>query len=471
MKVHPCSQRVSARRLATVGLSLGALVFPACGHTPSEPSAPEGAIAAVEGPSLATFVDDAAAPFGTFNGIEFVRHTGFFEGATSLGEFRMPYEIIAPHDPSLGNGTVLVEPPHFGFGPVAREFVLGRELLFGNGFSYAAVGWGDDGLNVLDPTAQGLLLAGEPVANPGAPNPAPTLDEEILIQFTRALTTEPFAVEILGPLERRYAYGISQTASALMELQRNVAATQGPSLFDLTLLHAALWRPPWAPPGAWQFLNDDFEPIEGVGRVLFVEAEGDQLVSDAEQFRRAAGVPDYRVYEVAGAAHLPTPSNPLDHFTVMRAIFVAGDRWVRSGVEPPPTTLLESAPAGQIDPVYGVETGIARDGDLNALGGVRLPDLAVGRARFVASDPATLPPGFPPVFAVLTGSMVDLACEPLPGSDTDEPRFRNHGDYVNAFVRQVDELRRQGFLLEADAEAMKERAAESAVGKPGTCEA
>jgi hypothetical protein len=75
------------------------------------------------------------------------------------------------------------------------------------------------------------------------------------------------------------------------------------------------------------------------------------------------------------------------------------------------------------------------------------------------------------VLAVLTGSTVDLACEPLASSDTDEPRFRHHGDYVNAFTRQVDELRRQGFLLEADAEAMKERAAESAVGKPGTCEA
>lgn len=64
---------------------------------------------------------------------------------------------------------------------------------------------------------------------------------------------------------------------------------------------------------------------------------------------------------------------------------------------------------------------------------------------------------------------MDLACEPEPGASTDGPRFRNHGDYVRQFTRQVNELRREGFLLEADAEALEERAAESEVGRPGSC--
>jgi hypothetical protein len=114
-----------------------------------------------------------------------------------------------------------------------------------------------------------------------------------------------------------------------------------------------------------------------------------------EQFRRAAHLPDYRVYEVAGAAHLPGPRNPLDHPAVMRAIFVAADRWLRSGVEPPPSTLMEQAPAGEIDPVYGFATGIARAGDLNAKGGVRLPDLHVGRAQFIALDVSVPVPHYP----------------------------------------------------------------------------
>lgn len=173
---------------------------------------------------------------------------------------------------------------------------------------------------------------------------------------------------------------------------------------------------------------------------------------------------------MTGAAHAPSVNNPLNHNAVARAMFIAGDRWVRSGMEPPHSCLLGTAREGQIDPVYGFETGIVRDEDLNARGGVRLPDLAVGRARFIAVDPQTLIPGFPPPFAILSGSTVDLACEPALGSGTDDPRFLNHGDYVDRFIGQVNELVGQGFLLDADAEVLKERAAESGVGKPGSCE-
>lgn len=455
--------------LALLGRPFVAAALLACENGPAEPSRPQDPATAIAGPSLATFADGASTPFGTFNGIAYLRHTGFFEGVTTLGEFRVPYEIIAPDDPSLGNGTVLVEPPHFAFGPVGRDVVLGRGFLFASGLSYAAVGFGEHGRNILDPTASGLVLAGAPVANPGAFNPAGTLDEEIIVQFSQALTSESFAVEILGPAARRYAFGSSQTAAVLLETQRSVAGTESQGLFDLTVLYVALWHAPFPGEQVFDFLSGEFEPLGGVGRVLFVESEGDQVISDAEQFRRAVGEPGYRVYELAGAAHLPAATNPLDHAPVVRALFVAGDRWVRSGMEPPPSTLLEAAPGGQIDPVYGFETGIARDGDLNALGGVRLPDLAVARARFIASDPATLPPGIPPVFAILTGNMVDLACEPAPGSTTDEPRFRTHGAYVNAFTRQVNELQSRGFLLGADAEVLKQRAAESAVGAPDSC--
>lgn len=461
-------------RLALVGLWLGTLAVAACENGVQAPPVSEDIPADIPArveppftiPSPATFVDGVSAPFGTFNGISYKRHTGFFEGVTSLGAFRMPYEIVAPSEPGSSNGTVLVEPPHFGLGTVGRDAVLGHDLLFGNGFSYVTVGYSDNLLTVLDPTASGLVLRGAPVTNPGGPSTAP-VDEEILIQFTKALTQEPFAVEILGPMDRVYAYGISQTAVALLELQRNPAAMQGASLFDLTLLHVAVLRSPVQPPGVVQFLDGDFEPIGGVGRVLFVESEGDLVVSDAEEFRRAVGVPDYRVYELAGAAHLPTATNPLDHLAVARALFVAGDAWVRYGVEPPPSTLMQASSPGQIDPVYGVETGIARDADLNALGGVRLPDLGVGRAQFIASDPATPPPG---PFAILTGNMVDLACEPRPNAPDDEPRFRNHGKYVSAIAEEVNELEREGFLLGADARAVKSQAANSEVGKPGTCD-
>lgn len=80
-----------------------------------------------------TLVPDSSAPFGSFNGVRFLRHTGTFRGETELGAFRMPYEIVAPAAPELGNGTVLLEPPHFTAGMVGRDVVLGRRLLFGSG--------------------------------------------------------------------------------------------------------------------------------------------------------------------------------------------------------------------------------------------------------------------------------------------------------------------------------------------------
>lgn len=447
----------SAPRLTAAAVVL--LLIPGC-STP-EPD-----------PPTATLVEDGSRPFGTFDGVTYLRHTGIFRGETGLGPFRMPYEIVAPAAPQLGNGTVLLEPPHFTAGTLGRDAILGHALLFGSGFSYATVGFGEFGGNLLDPTAGDLLIGGRPVVPVGPTDSTGTIDEEILVQFAEALTTDSVAVEALGPVEHLYAYGASQTASVLLELRRAVQATDGREQFDLTLLHNAVWEPPLPPDAAFDLLDGDFDPVESAGRVFFVEAEADRLFSAAEQFRTAVDVPGFRVYEVAGAAHAPTPDNPLDHWAVARALFVAGDRWVRSGTEPPPSTLLEPATAG-VDPLYGFETGIARDDDLNARGGVRLPDLAVGRARFVAMDTTTPTPGNETgarsAYAGLTGSMVDLACEPAPGADADTPRFASHDDYATAFGRQADSLVERGFLLPTDATVMKARAADSDVGKPETC--
>ncbi len=66
----------------------------------------------------------------------------------------------------------------------------------------------------------------------------------------------------------------------------------------------------------------------------------------------------------------------------------------------------------------------------------------------------------------LVGAWVDLQCVPLADGS---PRFASHGDYVERVVRQANALQRSGFLLEADAEALKQQAAESEVGMPGTC--
>ena len=129
---------------------------------------------------------------------------------------------------------------------------------------------------------------------------------------------------------------------------------------------------------------------------------------------------------------------------IMRVLFVPGDEWVRCDIEPPASTLIAEDASGAPDPVYGFVTGIARDTDLNALGGVRFPDLEVGRAQFIASDFSI---GFLITVPGLIGGMVDLAWEPAPNGSI---RFPDHETYMSGVVQQVNVLRQAGFLLDAD---------------------
>lgn len=420
--------------------------------------------------AAATMSGITSEPFGTFDNVEFVRYTGRFQGTTSLGDYDVPFEIVAPADPSQGSGTVLLEPPHWGFPTLGRDFWIGRSLIFGRGMSYASVGFGVDGFNILDPSVPDLVIAGDAVEDPGVLKFAGPSDEEILIQFAEALRDNPFAVQMLGTIERTFAFGVSRSADILVETHQAISGTDSADIFDLTLLHLASWEAtfphPGLPGGDFERTGGAFAPLEDIGRVIYLQAEGDLLAFDAEQFELSVGTSGYRVYQIAGTAHLPTRDNPLDHVAVMRATFVAADKWMRFGIAPPPSTLLQAAPEGEIDSIYGVETGIARDSDGNALGGVRLPELEVGQALFIASDPSTSTLGIP-FLSPLTGSTADLTCEPLPDGSV---RFPNHGDYVNDYAHQANLLVNQGYLLPDDAEAMKERAAESNIGKPGSCD-
>jgi hypothetical protein len=44
-----------------------------------------------------------------------------------------------------------------------------------------------------------MVMGGEPVVTQAFPNPAVIADEEILLQFAEALTTDTTALRILGP--------------------------------------------------------------------------------------------------------------------------------------------------------------------------------------------------------------------------------------------------------------------------------
>lgn len=426
------------------------------------------ALAAFGRADAGILIESSSTPFGTFGGVEYVRHTGRFVGETSQGPFRVPFEFVAPDNPRRGNHTVLFEAPHFIFGTAGRDSTFGPELLFERRFSHASVGFSNEGFNLLDPFVGDAIIAGESVI---ANSPPFLRDVEILKQFVEALRTDPTARSALGKVKRRYAYGVSQSAEALYEL---FFGPGGEGLFDLTVLHVPLWRPPFARPDVLATLPEDFTPLPDIGKVMIVSAEGDLLISESLELRNATANRNYRVYEIAGAPHLADDSpvapglrtNPLELAPVVRAAFVKGDRWARRGTRPPRSRLLQAAADGEVDPIYLMETGIARDANGNAAGGVRFPDVALGRAFFLASAlDVEVIPGLPG----LIGFWSDLACAPAPGSGSSAPRFTSHREYVIRVWRQTLRLLAHGYLLPGDASALVRSAVESDVGKAGTC--
>ncbi len=412
-------------------------------------------------------VEAVSSHYGNFGGVDYLRHTGRFVGETSSGAFRVPFEIVAPANRRRGNGTVVVEPPHFIFGTTGRDSVLGNELLFERRFSYASVGFANEGFNLLDPFAIDAEIAGSPVIS----NMPPFLrDVEILKQFAEALSADPTAMEALGNVEQLYAYGVSQSAEAIYELFYGPGAED---LFDLTVLHVPLWRPAFARPDVLAVLPETFAPLDNVGKVMLVSAEGDLLISQSMQLRNASANSNYRLYEVAGAPHLAEDvvvngvrTNPLDVAPMVRAAFVNGHRWLRWNRRPPASRQLDAAAPGEIDPIYWLPTGIARDANGNAAGGVRVPDVANGRALHIAS---ALDIEVIPGLAGLIGLWFDLACAPPPGSTSAEPRFRSHRHYVTLTARQSIRLAWRGYLLWPDAIDLIYEAIASDVGEPGAC--
>lgn len=391
-------------------------------------------------------IEDQSVPLGRFSGLEYVLHTGRFVGSTSTGEYRVPYEIAVPANAALGNGIVVVEPPHFAFRTAARDVLLGREFLLGQGFTHAAVGWSFFGQSILETGASDVFIDGG----------AGGQDAEIISDFARAMRAGAPALPPLGDVTRVYGFGYSQTSTAVLTV---LYTSEAPGLFDFTLVVGV------PAVGLAAVLPTPFAPPVGGGPILAGLTEADLVLFGSAVLRGDDGLfPGYRSYEIAGMGHLPSGTGfggaaEQDWRPVARALFAAGHAWVTRLVPPPPSVAIESAAPGEIDPIYGGPTGIQRDAVGNAVGGVRVPDLALGRARFVAADfsnPFPIP-GF-------VGGFVDLSC-----SAEFLQALPHHGHYVAAYEASLRSLIDGGLVLDADAAVMRRRAAHSEVGQPGAC--
>jgi len=383
------------------------------------------AAAALLAPSLAAADGALGQPttrtsVGTFGGIAYVQYDGIFEGQTSTGAYRVPYRISAPENVSVANRTVVVEPPHGAAGLGALNVYLRRDFLFSRGFVHAGIGWSTLGTRILDPSVPDTFIEG------GFRQFGANTDDEIIVDFARALAVDPNAASMVGPVQRRYMTGFSDSSDPVLRL---VTSGRAADVFDFALPFIAVRHAPQPALAAGLY----------GGKLIIVDSEDDSPAGLTD----LGTVPDqYRFFVVAGTPHVPDPldvtffsnrTTPATYEPALRAHFLQGHRWVQHGPPPPPSTQLRTSKGNKLD----------RDANGNAIsvdaGGPvpRLPIIEIGEARFIS--------GFVGSYDGVK-SIQDLG-------------FASHHKYVKAFADKLADYVKAGYMINEDATAMRERAA------------
>ena len=406
---------------------------------------------------------------GTFCGTPYTRYEAMFEGVTSNNRaFRVPCQIIAPTNPAQGSGLFLFDwlvpstiPTAVGQEQADARYTMTDEFLFGQGLAYATVRCDIAGIgmrspisNFARPWSDGLLdTSSEFILSAG--------DEfDIVVEYLATLRTDPVAQQLLGPIQRRAAFGYSAAGYRLRGLLRRQI---GVGQFDFSLV-CGTGNGFAHPTGNGIVFNAaEREPLAGAGLEIDIQSETDVVVSGAHRTRHEG--PNYRCYQFAGAAHLravdalefgladPASANTADWTPFFRTLFVAGNRWC-DGIQPPPSLWLGAPNDAQI----------LRDQNGNALvthvGGLplptlvyRLPAVAVGENQYIPFAPSYLDGTLPGLLRALAGGHVDLSAN-----------FTSHADYVAQVMQHAYDLQALGYLLQADADAIVQAAIQSDIG-------
>jgi hypothetical protein len=430
---------------------------------------------AVVSPSNAAGRIDAstviAVPHGTFNGVQFTRYEAMFDGVTSNGRaYRVPCQIITPLDPQAGRRTLLFDwlvpstiPTAVGQEQADARYTLTDDFLFGRGVSYATVRCDPAGLGkrspISDPArpwSDGLLdTSSEFITSAG--------DEfDIVVDYVKALLTDPVALQRLGTINRTAAFGYSASGYNLRGLLR---LQMGVGLFNFSLVGGTGNGYSHPSGNKIGFSKSEKAPLAGAGLEIDFQSETDVFALGAHKTRHEE--PNYRAYQFAGASHIrdidveefgladAETANSADWTPFFRALFVAGDKWC-DGIVPPPSIWL-GAPN---------DSTIVRDAKGNALvrfvGGqpvnttaYRLPEVAIGENQYIPYAPSYDDGSLPGTLRALAGGHVDLT-----GS------FTSHALYVSDVTIHARALEAGGYLLKADADAIIQRASDSDIGNP-----
>jgi hypothetical protein len=311
--------------------------------------------------------------------------------AIEAARYRTRLLVVRPADPALFNGTVVLnwqnvsagaEPPAPDAGEVLEGYawvgVSAQEGgLYGRTDGWrggrGGVDWGGPPLLVADPERYGDLH-----------HPGDQGSFDIFAQAAQAVRAGDAGPLAGLPVRRVLAAGASQSAMRLAAFANALHHRYG--VIDGYLLSVWEGRAPRLEEGAVGVgvrtaLRDDL----GVP-VLVVNSE---FEAPALQAAGVVDGPARRIWEVAGAPHAPgrPPTgvprtgwgpNPLSLRPVWDAALLALRRWCEAG---------DPAPAQpRLVMTDGTPPRLARDASGNALGGIRLPELAapVGEYRGIA---------------------------------------------------------------------------------------
>jgi len=438
---------------ALIPVLLTALV--ACGDNAGMTEPDAGPVTSNPGPR---FTITASNPAGTYNGIEYVEHECRFQGTRPDGvEYDMNCWLIAPSSVADSTGVVLLDIFNSVnleiFGELRVSFArLGKDFLLDNGFMYAGIRW--------DKTAIAADKRQSPERAPDVITPAAaskSIGYNILIDFSRALRSNRDIAAVMGEVDTLISYGYSQSGA----IQRRLLI-ENRDLFDGSLVGGAgarfLAMESNIIGDRNEFFFDRRAPSVDAGKIMQLDSESDLLVIESAD-TRTGPESTYRKYEIVGGSHLKravcqavglpdaATANPLDWDPISRALLLALRDWVVDDEDPPDARLIDN-----------VGIIIRRDSNGNALGGVRLPEIAAGRGQYVGFDinhpldedecDLTQPRRCPDEFRRVCGTFVDKLCD----------NYSDLADYVTAVTTAADQLVTDRFLLTADRDAIVQAA-------------
>ena len=301
------------------------------------------------------------------------------------GPYRTRLLVVRPEDPSLFNGTVLLNWQNVSAG---AEITRPDDDELYRGFAWVGVSaqeislYGSPmGMGVRGVLPREALLDLDPERYGSLTHPGDAGSFDIFSQAAHAVGPQrSLQPDPLGGLsvERVVALGGSQSAMRLAAYLNGVHLLhQVIDGFVLTVWEGRAPRLPEGPLplGLRTVLRDDLEvPIFVVNSEFEAEAGATAQQPDHERLRvwEVAGTPHgtRRKQEAAGTSGWQT--NPLRWDPVHQAAIRLMHRWLDDGTEPPVQPRIESDARGRL----------VRDEFGNALGGVRLPDLEVPVGTF-----------------------------------------------------------------------------------------